>query len=239
MTNFSIETAQNVSITQQVAKVSTRIVAFLIDKLINVGYILILYMILNAMDLLDFEELWIMYTLLSLPLFFYSLYFEMLMNGQTPGKYLTKIRVTNIDGSKPSFGGYIIRWITRLVEINLASGSLALLTILLNGKGQRLGDLAAGTSVISEDTAISINDTIQEDIALDYMPKYPQVTVLSDHDVQTIKEIYKDAKRYGKHQVIIKLDEKIKLLTAIKTEEKPFNFVQTVLKDYNYYTQQM
>ena len=239
MTNFSIETAQNVSITQQVAKVSTRIGAFLIDKLINIGYIMLLYMILNAMDLLDFEELWIMYTLLGLPLFFYSLYFEMLMNGQTPGKYLTKIRVTNIDGSKPSFGGYVIRWITRLVEINLASGSLALLTILLNGKGQRLGDLAAGTAVISEDNQVTINDTIIEDIATDYSPKYPQVTILSDHDIQTIKEIYNDAKRHSKHNMILKLDQKIKHLTAIKTDEKPFDFVNTVLKDYNFYTQQM
>lgn len=239
MTNFSIETAQNVSITQQVAKVSTRINAFLIDKLINIGYIILLYMILNAMDLLDFEELWIMYTLLGLPLFFYSLYFEILMNGQTPGKYLTNIRVTNIDGSKPSFGGYIIRWITRLIEINLASGSLALLTILLNGKGQRLGDLAAGTTVISEATQVTINDTIMEDIATDYSPKHPQVTMLSDHDIQTIKEIYKNAKRHSKHNVILKLDQKIKHLTAIKTDEKPFDFINTVLKDYNFYTQQM
>jgi len=239
MTNFSIETAQNVSITQQVAKVSTRISAFLIDKLINLGYIMLLYMILNAMDLLDFEELWIMYTLLGLPLFFYSLYFEMLMNGQTPGKYLTKIRVTNMDGSKPSFGGYVVRWITRLVEINLASGSLALLTILLNGKGQRLGDIAAGTAVISEATQITINDTIIEDITTDYIPKYPQVTILSDNDIQTIKEIYNDARRHSKHNMILKLDQKIKHLTAIKTDEKPFDFVNTVLKDYNFYTQQM
>ncbi|PCH75705.1 MAG: transporter [Flavobacteriaceae bacterium] len=239
MSNFSIETAQNVSITQQVAKVSTRISAFLIDKLINIGYIIALYMILKAMDMLDLEDLWIMYTLLALPLFFYSLYFEMLMNGQTPGKYLTKIRVTNIDGSTPTFGGYIIRWIARLIEINLASGSLALLTILLNGKGQRLGDIAAGTSVISEAPQMSITDTILEKIDSNYSPKYPQVTLLTDHDIQTIKEIYKDAKRHGKHDVIIKLDKKVKLLTQITTAETPLSFIDTILKDYNFYTQQM
>ncbi|MBL4744829.1 MAG: RDD family protein [Flavobacteriaceae bacterium] len=239
MTNFSIETAQNVSITQQVAKVSTRITAFLIDKLINIGYILIVYLILSSMDMLDYEELWIMFTLLGLPLFFYSLYFEMLMNGQTPGKYLTKIRVTNIDGSKPTFGGYIIRWITRLIEINLASGSLALLAILLNGKGQRLGDLAAGTTVISEVPLMHLSDTILKDIAQNYLPTYPQVTMLSDHDIQTIKEIFTDAKKRRKHPVIIKLDEKIKKMTGIKSNEKPLVFIETILKDYNYYTQQM
>ena len=149
MDNFQIETAQNVSIQQNVASVATRIGSYLIDGLIIVGYYLIAIWIFNALDMSLGIEMWVVYLLLGLPVFFYSLIFEVLMYGQTPGKYVNKIRVVKIDGSKPTFSSYLLRWMLRLIDISLASGSVALLTILLNGKGQRLGDMAAGTTVIT------------------------------------------------------------------------------------------
>ncbi len=239
MDNFRIETAQNVTIQQNVAPVSTRIWAFMIDLFIMVGYYIIIYLILNSLGFKETDSLIVIYSLLSLPVFFYSLFFETLMNGQTPGKYLNNIRVTKIDGSKPTFGSYLIRWVLRLIDISLASGSVALLTILLNGKGQRLGDLAANTTVISEKKTISLSDTLNMDIANNYKPTFPQVTVLSDKDIQTIKELYLKAKRKRDHKIIMKLYAKIVDLTGIKTDLKPTTFIDTVIKDYNYFTQQM
>jgi hypothetical protein len=121
----------------------------------------------------------------------------------------------------------------------MASGSIALLTILLNGKGQRLGDIAAGTTVISEKKFISINDTVAVDIPEEYQPTFPQVTVLTDKDIQTIKELYLKAKRKGNHNIIVKIHQKIVDLTGIQTDLKPIDFVDIVIKDYNYFTQQM
>jgi len=238
MDNFQIETAQNVSIQQNVASISTRIGSFLIDMLIIVGYYVIALLIMNALDLPMSMDLWVVYLLLGLPVFFYNLLFEVLMNGQSPGKYVNKIRVVKIDGSKPTFGSYVLRWMLRLIDISLASGSVALLTILLNGKGQRLGDIAAGTTVITEKKRITIEDTLVADIPLDYIPTFPQVTMLSDTDIQTIKELFRNAKRKGNHGVIVKLHDKIIGITDIKTELKPIEFVDIVIKDYNYYTQQ-
>ncbi len=238
MDNFQIETAQNVSIQQNVANVGTRIGAYLIDGFIIVGYYIIVILIMNALDLPMSMDLWVVYLLLGLPVFFYSLLFEVLMNGQTPGKYINKIRVVKIDGSKPTFGSYVLRWMLRLIDLSLASGSIALLTILLNGKGQRLGDIAAGTTVITEKKRITIADTLVVDIPLDYTPTFPQVTMLSDTDIQTIKELYRNAKRKGNHSVIVKLHNKIIGITDIKTKLKPIEFVDIVIKDYNYYTQQ-
>ncbi len=238
MDNFQIETAQNVSIQQNVASVSTRIGSFLIDILIIIGYSIITIWILESLDLDFGMETWVIYLLLGLPVFFYSLLFEVLMNGQSPGKYVNNIRVVKIDGSKPTFGSYLLRWMLRIIDIDFATGSVALLTILLNGKGQRLGDLAAGTTVISEKKRITIEDTLVTDIPLDYIPTFPQVTMLSDTDIQTIKELYRSARRKGNHGVILKLHKKIIDITDIKTDLKPFDFVDVVIKDYNYYTQQ-
>ena len=237
MDNFQIETAQNISIHQNVANVTTRIGSYLIDMLIIVGYVIIMVWILNAIGLEADMESWMIYAIMGLPIFFYSLLFEVLNNGQTPGKYANKIRVVKINGSTPTFGSYLLRWMLRLIDITIASGSVALLTILLNGKGQRLGDIAAATTIISEKKRITLNDTLVADIPDDYVPTFPQVTMLSDSDIQTIKEMYRTAKRKGNHGVIVKLHEKITTITDIKTGLKPIDFVDVVIKDYNYYTQ--
>lgn len=239
MDNFHIETAQNITIKQNVASLYNRIGAFLIDILIIGGYYAIIFLILKALSYSPDVSKVVFWVLLSLPIFFYSLIFETLMNGQTPGKYISKIRVTMLDGSKPRFSSYLIRWMLRLIDISLASGSVALLTILLNGKGQRLGDLAAGTTVISELTRVSINDTLIVDLPEEYKPTFPQVTLLNDKDIQTIKELYTKAKNNGNQKTILKLHIKIIAITGINTKMQPVNFVDLVIKDYNFFTQQM
>ena len=62
--------------------------------------------------------------------------------------------------------------------------------------------------------------------------------MLSDKDIQTIKELYLKAKRKGNHAIIVKIHKKIVDLTGIQTELKPIEFIDIVIKDYNYFTQQ-
>ena len=238
MDNFQIETAQNISINQNVANITTRIGSYFIDLLFIVGYNITLILILSKLDMPPSMKFLSIYLLLGLPVFFYSLLFEVLMNGQTPGKYFNKIRVVKIDGSKPTFGSYLMRWLLRFIDFTFASGSVAVLTILLNGKGQRLGDLAAGTTVISEKKRITLKDTIANDIEDNYTPTYTQVTLLTDNDIHTIKKVFNNAKKKRNHQVILKLHTKIIDLTKITTTQKPMDFITTVLKDYQHYAQQ-
>jgi len=239
MDNFHIETAQNVSIQQNVAHVSTRILSFFVDLLVITAYFILIIFVFTSLNLNLSNSFSVLWVLMSTPVFFYSLLFETFMNGQTPGKYVTGIRVVKIDGSKPTFGSYLLRWVLRVIDITLATGSVALLTILLNGKGQRLGDLAAGTTVISERKRISIENTINVDIPDTYVPTFPQVTTLSDQDIQTIKELYTKALWQREHSVISKLSNKIIDLTGIKTNLLPIDFVKIVIDDYNYFTQNM
>lgn len=238
MDNFQIETAQNVTIQQNAASVAVRIGSYLLDLLFIILYYILSIWLLRSLGLDSGFDAWAIYLVISLPVFFYHLLFEVLMNGQSPGKRINQIRVVKLDGSKPTFGGYLLRWIIAVLEITIFSGSLALLAILLNGKGQRLGDLAAGTTVITERKKITIHDTLTADIKEDYMPTYSQVTLLSDQDIQTIKELYRKAKQNKNHKVILKLHTKIQEITGIQTSEQPIQFVDTVIKDYNYFTQQ-
>jgi uncharacterized RDD family membrane protein YckC len=236
MEQFQIETAQNISISQNTAHLGDRMLAFLIDTFIIIGYYFLVIILLIS---LDFEpgDSWAMYLLFSLPPFLYYLLLETFNNGKTIGKSAMKIRVVKLDGSNPTFANYFVRWILRILDVSLSSGGVAVLTILLRGNGQRVGDMAAGTTVISEKKRISIRDTVLRELPEGYIPKFPQVTVFSDREMQTIKQMFDEARRKGDHNVIVELSKKIKEVAVITTDIMAIEFVAIVIKDYSYYTQ--
>lgn len=238
MKEFQIETAQNVGIVQNAATIMDRMWAYVIDTIVIYLYLFVVIMLLVFLDL-NMRDTWAIYLLVSLPAFLYYVLLETFWNGQTIGKYILKTRVVRLDGSKPSFANYFVRWILRIIDVVITSGGLAALVILIRGNGQRIGDIAAQTTVISEKRKISIQDTIIRDIASDYIPTYSQVTLFSDPEMQTIKNLYDDAKRKGNHNVILKLFYKVKDVMAVEPKEQPIVFLDTVIKDYNYYTQNM
>ena len=151
-----------------------------------------------------------------------------------------KIRVIKLDGYQASFGDYLIRWLFRIVEISIGNGIIALIAIIVNNKNQRLGDMAAGTSVISLKNKVNINHTILQEVNNDYVPTYPLVIKLSDNDVRIIKETFEAAIATRDYGTLIKLRDKVIQVTGIKNiSGNDQDFIKTLLKDYNYYTQNM
>lgn len=238
MDNFQIETAQNVSIQQNAAGIGERILAYLIDLLIIIAYFIIAIFMIGALSL-DYGDEWAFWLILSLPPFLYFILWETFWDGKTPGKAMMKIKVARMDGARPAFSNYLVRWLLRLLDITLAFGGVAVVSILLNGKGQRLGDMAAGTTVISERQRVRFNQTILVDIPEDYVAMYPQVTVFSDAEIRKIKTIYTEARRDADHNIILELSKKVSTLMDVTPQEKPLQFVDRVIADYNYYTQKL
>lgn len=236
MDNFQIETAQNVNIAQNVAGLGERILAFLIDGLVMGLYIFAAIYIFSNLEL-GGDYMMIISMTIGLPVFLYHLLWEMSWNGRSPGKAAMGLRVVKLDGTQPSFSNYLIRWLLRIIDITATSGSLALVSILLNGKGQRVGDIAASTTVITEKQTAYFSQTILMDIPEDYVPIYPQVTIFSDNEIQTIKNLFREAQLNRNHNVILKLAKRVAKVMEIQLEETPITFIDRVIKDYNYYTQ--
>lgn len=238
MEQFQIETAQNITINQNTSNLGERMLAYIIDSFVIMVYFILMIVFLLSLEI-EIEDQWAFYLILSLPAFFYYLLLETLMDGKTIGKSAMKLRVVKLDGSKPSFGNYFVRWALRIIDVGLTSGGAAVLTILIRGKGQRIGDIAAGTTVISEKKRVSLKDTLLRELPVDYKPTFPQVTVFKDQEMQTIKELYDKAKLNGNHNIIVSLDKRIKEVLGVQTTLQPIEFVDVIIKDYNYYTQKM
>lgn len=79
----------------------------------------------------------------------YPVLFEVFSRGQTPGKKLLKISVINDDLSPVTLGASMVRNLLRTVDFLPLFYLVGLVTMLSNKRFQRLGDLAAGTLVIS------------------------------------------------------------------------------------------
>ena len=247
MSELSITTTQNVNINFTAAHIGNRIAAHIIDNLIKGAYALLFtYLVLELMGMenyianLDQWEAGTIYLIAYLPVIFYTLLFESLFEGQTPGKKLLKIKVIKIDGYQASFGDYLMRWLMRLVDILIGGGLIGVIAMANNKKRQRLGDMAAGTAVILLKNDISIDHTILKEVRDNYVPVYPLVIKLSDNDVRIIKETFEASVKNADYAMIDKLQAKIESVTGIKSVSyNSMAFVDSVLHDYNYYTQKM
>ncbi len=255
MSEIQITTTQNVNINFRTADLGQRILAYIIDGLIKVAYAGVLVFVFVKLENNGGAKILPAYSkdpwgfmaviiLLGLPIIFYTLVQEILLQGQTIGKRLIKIKVVKIDGFRASFLDFFIRWVMRIIDIDFGfifPGIIALLSIGNSKKHQRLGDMAAGTSVISLKNKVTIDHTILEEIDENYKPVYFSVIKLSDNDIRIIKENFTRAKQNNDHKTLLTLKEKV--IAVIGEEPHPdistINFLSRVLKDYNYFTANM
>lgn len=241
MENLQINTTQNVNLDYKIVGIGERIVAFLIDGLILYMYAYLVSLISDAIGYV-YEDTWTqrgLAMLIFLPAMFYSLLMHSLFNGKTVGKMLLKMRVVRLDGTPVHWSNLLVRWMLRLVDIWIFLGSIGILSILFSEKRQRVGDAAAGTVVISTKKKTKVSHTILEEVEEAYVPQFTNVTLLTDKDVRLIKETYQIAKKSGDFKTLTAL--RVKVDSILKTNSNLYDvqYIDTVLKDYNYYTQKM
>ena len=87
-----------------------------------------------------FFVMWVYWTLL-----------EVTWHGQTPGKRLLRIRVVKGDGSPVTLFSSAVRNLLRIVDFLPACYPVGLITMLVDKKHRRLGDLMAGTVLVRDE----------------------------------------------------------------------------------------
>ncbi len=244
MSKIQIETAQHVLLNYEPAKVGDRILATIIDTIVMVAYYFtstiafLFFSIELSSEASPGVFFFVIIAVIILPIFLYHLVLELIWEGKTIGKWAMGIRVVKIDGSNPKITSYLLRWILRPIDIGLSSGMVALLTVIINGKGQRLGDIAAKTCVVKTKKKVSLKDTIYSAVQDDYLPVFPAASKLTDDDVNTIKEVIDSRFKYD-YAVWKQISEQTQVtiqskLGITQTELNGIDFLKKIMQDYNY-----
>lgn len=239
MANVKITTGQYVTIEQRVASVSDRVFAQILDFLFMGTYITLISLVIAIISLTSNNQtLVLIYILFLLPVIFYHPIFEYFFNGASLGKKILKIKVVHKDGSSPTLGSYLMRWIMYLVECLMMPG-IALLCILFNKNGQRLGDIMAGTVVIRNNSRALRHVGLEQFGFVDdhYTPWYTEAARLSLRQVDVIRNtLMLDNNNRPYH--IDKLSNNVRSFLNIPPLPNNDNelFLQVILNDYSYLT---
>ncbi len=144
-TQLEVETPESIDLQATPAGVGPRAFAYLIDFMIRMFAQAVLGIILVFAGMAG-VGVWLVCAFLLE--WFYPVFFEVLKNGQTPGKKQMSIAVVNDDLTPISWGTSIVRNLLRFADLLPAFFFFGLLSILLTKNFQRLGDLVAGTLVV-------------------------------------------------------------------------------------------
>ena len=229
----AIRTSQNVLLEYEPASIGDRILATLIDYVVFLGWFMVTLVVPAALAFPTGTYYIILIVLL--PIALYDLLCEWLLNGRSLGKLAMQIRVVMLDGTQPSLGAYLLRWLLRIVEsVVFFGGVVPVVTVAANGNGQRLGDIAAGTTVVKAKPSVSLTDVLARPLPDDYAVQFPDVSLLADHDIRVVRDVL----RRGDERVLTRTADKIKEVTGIQSTLGSRTFLETVVDDYQFITTQ-
>ncbi len=264
MAVIKVPTSFNIDVEFEVPEFYRRFIALLIDILINYFYLRIAIEVFRAVakgsDFLDGDTSYNLQAfgiVLFLPLLIYHVVLEITMNGQSAGKKIMSLKVVSENGGRASVSQFLIRWLLRdiwfilLLAVGLQGAGQGaesvfiilaviaffiteLVLVVSSKKGQRIGDILAHTILIKTNRNSNIEETVFQEVADSYVPSFPQIMQLSDRDINAIKSILETARKRGDIDMANTASEKIKTHLKIESSMAPFEFLDILLKDYNY-----
>ncbi len=237
---IEIRTTQNVTIEYELAGLRERALAWMLDTaIVVIGYYLFILLLMLTFG--DFGQWWgVFFGLMSfLAYFLYHILFEILKRGQSPGKIALGIKVVRLDGKDPEWSDVTLRTLLQLVDTVFCLGIVGGLLIKTTGKAQRLGDMAANTTIIklqSANYSFRLTDILSISSLQNYKPVYPQVQHLSESDMIYVKTALTRLNNYPNqaHEELIE-DLVTHLMPILGVNQRPLNrieFLKTLLKDY-------
>ncbi|MGD8624073.1 MAG: RDD family protein [Anaerolineae bacterium] len=163
---FLIETPELVSLGYQVADIGSRFMAALVDTILIaiiqaavLGATWAVYVSTSGGSLTSW--LAAILGLVGFALFWgYYLLFEMIWNGQSPGKRWVGLRVIKDSGAPISFVDSAVRNLVRLIDFLPLYYGIGVIVMFLNRRARRLGDLAAGTLVVRERKDVTLDSLV-------------------------------------------------------------------------------
>ena len=233
MAESGIITGQYVRIQPTVASIGDRIFGQIIDWIVLLSYLLLAIWIGVEANI---KSDWYLIIAVGLVPLFYTLLCEIFNQGQSVGKMLMKTQVVKLDGSRPTLGAFLMRWLLFMIDGPLTS-YMGLIVMVLTRNNQRLGDMAAGTIVIKKQKYKKIQISLDEYDYLqkNYTPRYPQAADLSLEQIDIITSTLSVNQTDFQQRTKALADKVREKLNIERKETDDAAFLHRIVRDYQYY----
>jgi uncharacterized RDD family membrane protein YckC len=195
-TEYRVETPEGIDLSAELAGPIPRSIAFLIDLFFRLAVAYVAMIIIGTLNWATGPFL-ILYFLLE---WFYPVLFEVLYNGQTPGKRLLSIAVVNDDLTPVTWNASIIRNFLRTADFLPLLYVSGLICMIINKHCKRLGDISAGTIVVYKTkkrpsstlpdvtpTAPLFQFETEDQVAIiDFTERHTELSTSRKHEIATI-----------------------------------------------------
>ena len=157
-TDLVVATPERVSFDYQVAGLGTRAIAQILDLLIITAILVAVAFAAGAFAVVGSNTVASLVGMLGsfVAIFGYFWVSEALWSGQTIGKRVFHLRAVGDRGEPMTFGQAGIRNVVRIVDFLPYAYGVGMVVLFANGRGKRLGDLAAGTVVVKDSESIAL-----------------------------------------------------------------------------------
>ena len=140
-----VETPEGIALQLRAAGAMPRACAWAMDALIRLA---ILWAIGTVLAILGNAGMGIYLLMVFALMWIYPVLFEVLRDGQTPGKRMMRLRVINANGTPVTWIASIVRNLMRTVDMMPFGYAFGLIACLIDPRCRRLGDMVAGTLVV-------------------------------------------------------------------------------------------
>ena len=234
MQTITVHTTQNIDIDYEIAGIGERILALLIDY----GIFIALSIVGGIMAINGLTEFGISlyFIIVAVTFTFYDLVCEVFLNGQSLGKRILKIKVISLDGNRPTFSQYLLRWVLRFVDFPLTAYLGALVSAIVTDNGQRIGDIAAGTAMVKTHPRTQMNNLVFRPSEDSYVPVFKEVSQLTDEDINLIADVLHNYMRTRNSMIVYNMARRIMdhLQIALPPGMNDMQFLETIIRDYSH-----
>lgn len=213
---YTIDTPENIEFAYDIAGIGSRFLAAIIDTLLIGTVQIIVFVVLGLLfGLLDLDDTSAGSVLVALAgllsfvmLWGYYIVFEVIWNGQSPGKRAIGLRVVREGGRPITFVSSAIRNLIRIVDFLPAFYGIGVVVMFVDRRARRLGDLAGGTLVVKERRGITLESLTGSGPGLPQplaqpgepapQPTLPNVQLLNDQDYNLVQEFLRRRDELGR-----------------------------------------
>ncbi len=246
---YTIETPEQIEFAYDIAGIGSRFLAAIIDTallvLLQIGLGLSFFVIGSQIEAAGTDVSSILiagWSILSFVLFWgYYIMFELLWNGQSPGKRAVRLRVVREGGRPITFATSAIRNLIRFVDFLPGFYGLGVLVMFIDRRARRLGDLAGGSLVVKDRGTVSLDSLTKAaepprmELPAATNLSLPNLHVVDDDDYNLVQDFLRrrsDLSRESRQRLGTQLANGLRSRLGLSVEIYPEPFLETFVHEY-------